>query len=816
MSDQRLALIITMDHDDPLSSSQQSRASPVDMRQAADLVDVLGDPDLGDFDVTVLSNATSWEIAQHVDDLLVDRDASDVVLMYFIGRGLVTADGGLYLAATDTRPGHLMATAVDAGWILTLMRDGHAGSVTLILDCPFLLAGGTAEGINIDRHLECNMPVGGPYRAVITATTRVDPPERAGDLGSPAPSGFTFALVDAIRTGGADRDRHGVVTLDDLYDHVQDRLRVHAPDLTPRMTVHGQPRRLLIVDAPPGIVKPAPSTELGASANPAATDSDPTVAKSARRTSKSGPPVPPEPVRPGETTIPPGDKPRARKRRRPLIFAGVAAAAVVTIAITLQIANHPKVPMRVTIVRALAASSDKVGVVPLLAAQQDQAPEVRNNATDGLTTLLRSLPVTDAVTALLAAQHNQPPEVSDNATKALTTLLSSRPLTDAVTALTAAIEDERVTVRGTATTTLVKYANSNIERTTATVAKLLQAQVPQNKAAWMRDADARALTALVYGQSPALAVSALAAAFADPTIAPAATTTLQQYVTTISHASDTRASETIVPLLQVQADPAGAQAARDTATQSLAGLLAAMADDRAVAGLLAATRAQTVAAGADATLRQYLAGIGPDRAAAAVLTASAGDAWLAVALGVPPEQLATETRRRGIQLDPPALINSTATLARAGQPIPGTHPYQPSDGYHPAVLLSAGAGPLDAPSAQWAPTAVRFLELVVVIDQINRTGEQIETCDYQPNDPTVPAGSITRYHMTQTVRVISTTDAHIVAEQTFKGADPDTCHDVEVFPQSFPNITRVGDPPDLTAATPWLESIIHPPATGGG
>jgi hypothetical protein len=248
----------------------------------------------------------------------------------------------------------------------------------------------------------------------------------------------------------------------------------------------------------------------------------------------------------------------------------------------------------------------------------------------------------------------------------------------------------------------------------------------------------------------------------------------------------------------------------------LAGLLAAMPDDRAVAGLLAATRAQTVAAGAEATLRQYLAGIGPDRAAAAVIAASAGDAWLAVALGVPTEQLATETRRRGIQLDPPALINSTATLVGAGQPFPGTHPYQASDGYHPAVLLSAGAGPLNAPSAQWAPTAVRFLELIVVIDQINRTGEQIETCDYQPNDPTIPAGSITRYRMTQTVRVISTTDAHTVAEQTIKGADPDTCHDVEAFQQSRPNITRVGDPPDLTAAIPWLESIIHPPATGGG
>ncbi len=43
---------------------------------------------------------------------------------------------------------------------------------------------------------------------------------------------FTHFLVDGLRTGAADLDDDGVVTVDEFYDYVRD----HVVDVTPRQT----------------------------------------------------------------------------------------------------------------------------------------------------------------------------------------------------------------------------------------------------------------------------------------------------------------------------------------------------------------------------------------------------------------------------------------------------------------------------------------------------------------------------------------------------------------------------------------------------
>jgi hypothetical protein len=48
-----------------------------------------------------------------------------------------------------------------------------------------------------------------------------------------APSIFTSALVEGIRTGDADRDQDGHVALGELYDYVYDRVRERTPNQTP-------------------------------------------------------------------------------------------------------------------------------------------------------------------------------------------------------------------------------------------------------------------------------------------------------------------------------------------------------------------------------------------------------------------------------------------------------------------------------------------------------------------------------------------------------------------------------------------------------
>jgi hypothetical protein len=436
-------------------------------------------------------------------------------------------------------------------------------------------------------------------------------------------------------------------------------------------------------------------------------------------------------------------------------------------------------PVRVAAAGALGKLADKAAAVPLLAAEQDQASDVRDAATQALTTLLKGLSVADAASALADA-----------------------------------LADQRPAVREAGASALARYVAGDAGRAAAAIGPLLATQVDTTKATEVRQLASQVLTIMLDRLPVAGAVSVLTAATGDARTAAAANSALQQYVV----GNSARAPAVVVALLGTQVDTTKAAAVRDAAAQALAALFTALPDTGAVAALTAGLGDATAHDAADAALRQYLAGIGPDRAAAAVVATGAGDAWLAVALGVPAEQLATETRRRGIQLDTSDMISTAAAVAPDGKPVAGAHAYQTSDGFHPATVLlpqgSSTANPFGQGPQQWAPTALRFLELAVVVDAINQQGEQIEVCGpYQAADGS-PAPSVTRYRAAQTVRVVSAIDGQPVAQQTFNGADPRACEQTE--PLGLTQI--VGDPPDLTQAVPWLESLIHPPpvAASGG
>jgi len=253
----------------------------------------------------------------------------------------------------------------------------------------------------------------------------------------------------------------------------------------------------------------------------------------------------------------------------------------------------------------------------------------------------------------------------------------------------------------------------------------------------------------------------------------------------------------ILPLLQLLDDPA--TEVKDAAASGLTALLAPLADSTAVNTLFNAMTndSMSVQKGANATLRQFLAGIGLERAVTAVTAAKAGDAWLAVALGVPQAKIAAETRRLGIQLEPPEAIEAAARAARNGKRVTGAHKYVASAAFHPAVLFTATKLP-GGTAGRWAPTALRFLEIVVTQ---RVTWQKIEVCPY--NGP-----SITRFRAVSTVRVISAATGKVVAQRTYKGAAPRACRRSEPYSLT---VLR-GSTPKIAPAITWLKSFIHPPA----
>jgi hypothetical protein len=239
VSERRLALVVATDRYD----DQALRELAAPAADANALADVLRDPELGSFEVDILSNATSSAVAEHVERLLVERRPADLVLLHFSCHGLKDDSGELYLAASNTKPQYLASTAVDAALVNRLIRRTRAQRVVLLLDCCY---GGAFErgvvaragdDMNIGEQFSVADPVGGGRgRVVITASSAMEYAFEGARLATgdaPAPSVFTGALVEGIKTGAADRNLDGQVDLDELYEYVYDTVQATTPNQTP-------------------------------------------------------------------------------------------------------------------------------------------------------------------------------------------------------------------------------------------------------------------------------------------------------------------------------------------------------------------------------------------------------------------------------------------------------------------------------------------------------------------------------------------------------------------------------------------------------
>jgi uncharacterized protein YjbI with pentapeptide repeats len=183
----------------------------------------------------------------------------------------------------------------------------------------------------------------------------------------------------------------------------------------------------------------------------------------------------------------------------------------------------------------------------------------------------------------------------------------------------------------------------------------------------------------------------------------------------------------------------------------------------------------------------------------------------ATAFSVPRTHLAGETARRGVALHDYDQIVQAVLPAMYGQAVPNVQAYQPSDVFHPAIVVDNTAVPgipswVDGVKDHWAPTAIAYAELLVTVT----AGRQaIQVCDGYVDAATGdPAAPIMRTVVTATVKVLSAHDARVVGEQVFRGSEPRQCS-----PNEDHTVTElVGNPPDVGAqARPWLDSIIHAP-----
>ena len=263
MNERRRALVVAIDR----YTHPMLRKLAAPTADAAALAAVLGEPDLGDFEVEVLTDASSYEVAGAVEVLLGEAKSSDLVLLHFSCHGIKDDTGELFLAATNTVPNRLVSTAVEAAMVSRLIQRSRAQRVVLLLDCCY---GGAVERgvvaraggeVDVAAHFTQQQGLGGGRgRAIITASSAMEyafEGTTLTDTSGPTPSLFTGALVEGITSGEADRDQDGQVGLDELYDYIHTKVHDRTPNQTPCKWEFGIQGDLYIAHNPRRRIQPA-------------------------------------------------------------------------------------------------------------------------------------------------------------------------------------------------------------------------------------------------------------------------------------------------------------------------------------------------------------------------------------------------------------------------------------------------------------------------------------------------------------------------------------------------------------------------------
>ncbi len=239
MSAGRSALIIaTSTYADPRLPPLSGPA-----KDATALKAVLGSDDIGGFEVKTLLNATSTHMRETLEAFFTDRAREDLLVISVSCHGLKDDDGQLFLAASDTKLDRLMSTGIDADWVNRLMDRCRSERIAVFLDCCF--AGAFTSGMTrraAGESAGVKDKFTGRGTVVITASDAMQYAFEGGQqVGEPpGPSPFTQALVDGLRTGEADRDEDGNVSINELFDFLEQRVRESSPSQTPTKSAVNQ------------------------------------------------------------------------------------------------------------------------------------------------------------------------------------------------------------------------------------------------------------------------------------------------------------------------------------------------------------------------------------------------------------------------------------------------------------------------------------------------------------------------------------------------------------------------------------------------
>lgn len=236
----RYALLIGNSHYDDENLHQLSLPEA----DVAAFAEILRDPELGDFDeVLTLIDKPHYTALIEISRFFKKGGYDDLLLMFFAGHGVKDRSGQLYLTFRNSEADILDGTAIADAFVAKKMDESVSERQILILDCCYsgafgrnARAGlGSSAGVSEAYHeiIDNDSGIG---KMVLTASDAIQFAFESGEVvGSAQNSLFTHYLIEGIRSGAADRNQDGDVTVDELYLYIDEQIRKITYDQRPQL-----------------------------------------------------------------------------------------------------------------------------------------------------------------------------------------------------------------------------------------------------------------------------------------------------------------------------------------------------------------------------------------------------------------------------------------------------------------------------------------------------------------------------------------------------------------------------------------------------
>jgi len=159
----------------------------------------------------------------------------DVAVVHFSGHGLQDDAGGLHLCFTDTVRDELEITALAVERLRRMLDSARARKVLVTLDCCYSGVAGeqlTRDDLSSQLHKVEERFHEGAGIYVLSASGSTETAKENKELGTGI---FTHHLVEGIRTGKADRDGNGLITVSEIAEYLSREVPKDSARQTPHL-----------------------------------------------------------------------------------------------------------------------------------------------------------------------------------------------------------------------------------------------------------------------------------------------------------------------------------------------------------------------------------------------------------------------------------------------------------------------------------------------------------------------------------------------------------------------------------------------------